>query len=366
MRVRFLVVAVSLVGCGQPMPGPVLDAGEAVDFGSLFDAGAPLSDAGLIVDAGTGVDTGTIFDAGVPFDAGASYDAGLSTDAGPLDPCPTTGMGAITPPAACFTLTPIQSGLPRGSDAHYALEPGGTPKGALVLYLPSSIAVPEMQVPDPVRNFYNAAAQRGFHVIALAHENQQVLGIGCRNNVACYAASRETVLTGVYQTGAIVGLRSITPQDGIVARLEAALRTLAARRPGQGWSQFLTPQGIDWSRVIATGHSQGGGHAAYLGKRFAVRRVVQLSSTCDVDQNDLPAPWTSASQTWATTPAASFVGFAAPSNDSICPGHVAVWMNMGMDASRMFRDAATCGAAQTHNVTITCLDNFPRWGPLLE
>lgn len=364
MRVSFVVCGVMLMGCGQSMMVPGPDAGEVPDAGTRFDAG-DLTDAGVPADAGERVDAGTTADAGLPSDAGAPLDAGLPTDAG-LDPCPTTGMGAITPPAACFTLTPMQSGLPRGGDAHYALEPGGTAKGALVLYLPSSIAVPEMQVPDPVRNFYNAAAQRGFHVIALAHENQQVLGISCRNNAACYGASRETVLTGVYQTGAAVGLRSITPQDGIVARLEAALRTLAARRPGQGWSQFLTPQGVDWSRVIATGHSQGGGHAAYLGQRFAVRRVVQLSSTCDLDQNDMPAPWTSASLTWATSPATSFVGFAAPSNDSICPGHVAVWMNMGMDASRMFRDAATCGAAQTHNVTINCLDNFPRWGPLLE
>lgn len=119
MRVSFVVCGVMLAGCGQSMPAPPADAGEVPDAGSLFDAGV-LADAGSATDAGLPVDAGLPFDAGLPGDAG-------------LDRCPTTGMGAITPPAACFTLTPIQSGLPRGSDAHYALEPGGTPKGALVL-----------------------------------------------------------------------------------------------------------------------------------------------------------------------------------------------------------------------------------------
>lgn len=364
MSRALLVVLVG--GCGVPMTPP--DAGrpepEPGDAGLVADAS---------VDAGFETDAGTFVDAGVVDAGGGDGGPSLPTDGGPL-PCPTSGAGAIVTPGACFALRVVDTGLP-GSDAgaaHYALEPAMPRKGALVVYLSSSIATPAMQIAEPQQNVYSAAAARGFHLISLVHENQQVLGVACRN-AACYGATRKTVILGRYQQGAITGLRMIEEHQGVVARLEAALKTLAASRPGAGWDAFLSnpsaaepSQRIDWSRVIAVGHSQGGGHAAYLGKLFPLRRVVQLSSTCDLDPNDLPAPWTAASEPWATSPATSFVGFAAMSGDSICPGHVAVWTNMGMAPERMHRDAATCGTRQTHNVTIDCVDNAARWGSLLE
>lgn len=170
--------------------------------------------------------------------------------------------------------------------------------------------------------------------------------------------------------------------EGIVQRLDAALQLVAAARPGKGWDQYLASPAdpdvtkrIAWSKVTAAGHSQGGGHAAFLARLYPLHRVVQLSSTCDA-VNTVPAPWTDAAGPWALSPATAFVGFAAPttftggmptSGDTICPYHFKVWQNMGLDPSRMHDDAATCGmAGNTHSAAINCTDNYDAWGTLFE
>jgi hypothetical protein len=187
------------------------------------------------------------------------------------------------------------------------------------------------------------------------------------------------LVTGALAAGAPRSLSNIRADEGIVARIDLALRALIASRPGQGWEQFIAhpdrsapAERIDWSRVMVSGHSQGGGHAAYLGKLFPVARVVQLSSTCD-EVMGTPAPWTAASGTWATAPSTSFVGFSAPttftngnpsSGDTICGYHLAVWQNMGLSAQNQHDDAAGCGAQNTHGASIGCVDNYPRWASL--
>ncbi len=276
-----------------------------------------------------------------------------------------------------MVFTPGEAGAdPSGvnaTDNHYALVPGATAKNALVLHIPSSLASPANQIKDPQFNFYNAAAQAGFHVLALSYRNNGVLGITCGDNDACYPSARETVITGVAVSGVAPSLSDMRQDEGIYQRTFAALVLLDAAYPNAGWGQFIgnassanAADRVAWDKVVATGHSQGGGHAAYLGKLVALRRVVQLSSTCDA-VNNAPASWTLQSNgTWATSPAQRYVGLAAP-GDTICPHHVAIWQAMGMDPTRSRDDAQTCGApGNTHGVTLGCVDNFVHWGMLLE
>lgn len=321
--------------------------------------------------------------------AGQSSDA-AAADQAPgvvLASCPTSGKGAIVAPAACHVFTAARAGASatsaNASDDEYALEPAVTPRGTLVIHLNGSLGTPAGQIADPAKNLYNALAGAGFHVLGLSYASDQVIGAACNNVPDCFAPTRLSVLLGVYQTGGAAGLKGIAADAGILARVEAALRLLVAASPGAGWDQFLDDVGnpdpkrhVAWSKVIASGHSQGGGHAAFMATQLPILRAVQLSSTCDA-VGMVPAPWTASTATWVTSPTTSLVGFAAPTTfdaggvatggDQTCPYHLKVWQNMGMDASRMHDDAATCGGlGNTHGASIGCSDNFSRWAALYE
>lgn len=384
------------------------DVGLAADAMGLADAGDTV-DAALAADAlppdsgAAPVDAAPALDAEGPADAGAQDDASAAVDAAPVDTgvappdagpwdagsvsgtnCPTAGQGAIVASGTCNVFTAEESGLPgTGENAtvpEYALGPTGTLQNALVVHIHSSLGSPARQIADPSQNFYNAAAQAGFHVLAITYRSNSVVGITCNNDPACFERVRRTLVTGVAAPQAPRNLMNITVDEGIIARVDAAIRYMVAAQPSGGWEQYIAnPAGADaaqriaWSKLIATGHSQGGGHAAFLAQLEPLRRVVQLSSTCDAT-GSTPAPWTAASRSWATSPQTRFVGFAAPTQftgntpsggDTICPWHVAVWNNMGMDPANQHDDAATCGA-DAHGASIGCPANFARWGTLLQ
>jgi hypothetical protein len=258
----------------------------------------------------------------------------------------------------------------------YALEPTN-PKGALVVQLNGSGGTPAGQIAAPDKNFYNAASASGYHVIGLAYRSAVAIGVACVGKPACFGPARSTIVLGELATGAPPSFADIRADEGIVERLDAALHLLSAQHPNGGWGDYLTgstdpdaTKHIAWHKVIASGHSQGGGHAAFIGSLFPVKRVIQLSSTCDAVAGT-PAPWTDAANPWMTVPMTDFVGFAAPttftgttptSGDTTCPYHLAVWMNMGMNATRMLDDAQICGATgDTHGESIGCKDNYPTW-----
>jgi len=303
-----------------------------------------------------------------------------------LRTCPTSGKGAVSAPQGCFLITPAEAGAsPRGVNAmddSYALEPGGTPRGTLLVVLPGTGGVPSGIPTDPERNFYNAGATSGLHVLALAYRNDKPVGGLCQGQPDCFAPTRESLILGKKVSGAHPSLDDIRTDEGIVARVEAALRALGAARLGKGWDAYLGAGGgtsaerVTWPNVIVAGASQGGGHAAYLGKLVTVRRVIQFSATCDATEAG-PAPWTRAATGWATSPASSYWGYATATKfdgqgapiggDTTCPVHVAVWNSMGMAPSRMFDDASTCGVTgNTHTVAIRCPDDYARWKTLLE
>jgi hypothetical protein len=250
-----------------------------------------------------------------------------------------------------------------------------------VVFLNASMATPAVHIADPTTNLYSTLAADGFHVLALAYRSSAAVGSLCGQNAGCYGPTRESLMRGEYVAGADNTLSDIREDEGILFRLDAALRELAAAGPQGGWDRFVGTSGsrpetrIAWTHVSATGHSQGGGHAAYLGRMFALRRVVQLSSTCDATAG-MPAPWTAASEPWATSPTGAFYGLAVPTvfnasgipngGDITCAYHVAVWTNMGMVPVHEHDDAVTCAGQTPHLSVIQCPINAPRWAPLFE
>ena len=250
------------------------------------------------------------------------------------------------------------------------------------MLLNGSGSSPSQLTIEPSRNLFAAALESGNHVLAVAYRSDVAIAAMCDSSRPdCYGASRSTLLTGVFAPGADSSLADIRADEGILARIDQALRTLAAVRPQAGWDQFIgratataPADRIAWQRIIASGHSQGGGHAAYLGKLFPLIRVVQFSSTCDAPAG-VPAPWPAANSVWITSPAAAFFGFSAPTvftdgvptaGDLNCPYHLRVWQNLGMPPSHQADDATTCPGIDPHIASIFCGSNYPRWVALFR
>lgn len=120
------------------------------------------------------------------------------------------------------------------------------------------------------------------------------------------------------------GLLDLPPQDCIFNRLQKVLVWLRARQPEKGWEHFLDEELPRWDRIAAAGHSQGGGHAAILGKYVVLERVVMLSAPADCVEDEGPAPWLSRD---GATPASHYFGFAHlrdPAIDRILAGWQAI------------------------------------------
>src|SRR6185436_8038691 len=303
-----------------------------------------------------------------------------------LQRCPTSGPGGVTSAGACWVFSPASAGAsPLGQNAsrlNYALEPPGSARGPLVVLLNGSSSSPSQLTIEPGRNLFASALESGNHVLAVAYCSDVAIAQMCDSSRPdCYGASRSTLLTGVFAPGADDSLADIREDEGIIPRIDQAIRTLVALRPQAGWDAFVgratasTPADrIAWQRIIASGHSQGGGHAAYLGKLFPLIRVVQFSSTCDAPAG-VPAPWTAADSSWITSPAAAFFGFSVPTvftngvptaGDLNCPYHLTVWQNLGMPPSHQTDDAATCAGIDPHIASIFCASNYSRWVALFR
>ena len=158
-----------------------------------------------------------------------------------MQPCPTSGSGAVTSAAACRVFSPASAGAsPSGQNAsrlNYALEPPGTARGTLVVLLNGSGSFPSQLTIDPGRNLFTAALESGNHVLAVAYRSDVAIARMCDSSrPLCYGASRRTLLTGVFAPDADPSLADIRADEGIIPRIDQALRYLAAVRPQAGGS----------------------------------------------------------------------------------------------------------------------------------
>jgi hypothetical protein len=289
--------------------------------------------------------------------------------------CPTEGKGAVVGDE-CFLLTPIESGLPAaGANANvdqFALRPTAGARGKLVVFFNGSGGSPLAGTRgSATANFYATARAAGLHVFAVSYRSDDSVGSLCKADDACFLPTRRTIVTGSFEAGAAPSLSSIAAHEGALVRLLAGLRTLAVRDPAGGWGAFVNDAGekpadkLRWSLFIAAGHSQGGGHAALLGKAFAIDRVVALASPCDTTVSG-PASWLDAVKSpYATSPATAFHGLGA-AGDTICSGYPAIWGTLGLDASRRHADAIVCAGSGAHSAPLDCPENAPAWKKMLE
>jgi hypothetical protein len=187
-----------------------------------------------------------------------------------------------------YEIRPSQAdpGVRRFDEPSYVLyDPSREAFAPLVVFLPGTSGRPSGS-----GLLLSVVAQLGYRVIGLEYDDTPAVAQVCPRDPDpdCSAQFRQMRVDGA---GAF---RAVTnpPAEAIIPRLIAALQTLDREHPDQGWSQYLSGDGLRWDRIVVSGLSQGAGMAAYIAQQHKVARVVLFSSPWDVTGSDhRPAPW---------------------------------------------------------------------------
>jgi len=129
----------------------------------------------------------------------------------------------------------------------------------------------------------------GFHAISLDYEDN-VVAVSCAHSLdpTTFGRYREAIVTGAPVSAKI----AVNRANSILNRFQKLLLYLAQHDPDGGWGQFVRDGQPVWKRILVAGHSQGAGHAAYIGKLYRVDRVLMFSGPQDyMDDLGRPAPW---------------------------------------------------------------------------
>jgi len=184
---------------------------------------------------------------------------------------------------------------------HFAFRlPGGGTKQRLFVHLAGSFGQPERS-----QLILKEAAAAGYHAIGLRYPNRWTVANLCNgvSDVTCHEAVRLEILFGT-DTGPRV---NVSRANSLENRLAALLALLAEDFPQEGWDAFLTDGTVSWSKVVASGHSQGGGHAALLGRERRLAGVIMFGAPADFSRAlGQVAPWLSAPK---ATPPDLYFGF---------------------------------------------------------
>lgn len=182
-------------------------------------------------------------------------------------------------------------GIVANSGPHivFSSERGG--RAPLLVFLPGTGGETTRTVVGE-QAFIDTALAQGYRFIILSYIDTPAVSQVCTRpvlatNPDCAAQLRQKRAFGENTTALIQD----KPKDAIVHRLTALLRYLAKTDPQGRWEQYLDQQAVDWSKVVLSGQSQGGGMAAYIAKRVAVRGVIDFSGGWDMRANNRIASW---------------------------------------------------------------------------
>jgi hypothetical protein len=143
--------------------------------------------------------------------------------------------------------------------------------------------------------FLSLAASLGYHVLNLMYPDEIPASIcdGDRDSRQFENFRMAILQGGSASVRADRATFSIDPAESIQNRLVKALARLQQLRPRENWGQFLNPNGsVHWELVAVAGQSQGGGHAALIGIKCPVSRVLCFGSPKDFStRNRTPAAW---------------------------------------------------------------------------
>ena len=147
-------------------------------------------------------------------------------------------------------------------------------------------------------------ATMGYHVISLDYENNVITTVCSHSeDSSCFDRYRQEIITGDPVSDKV----EVDKNNSLLNRFDYLLRYLIKHDPGGKWNEFYAAGQPLWNKIISAGHSQGAGHAGYLGKMFPLSRVLMFSGPQDyLDDLHKPGAWQSNK---SATPPSRFFAF---------------------------------------------------------
>jgi hypothetical protein len=144
----------------------------------------------------------------------------------------------------------------------------------LLLHLVGSIDNPNSTTYYPIE-----ATNHGFHVINLMYKNWTSAQSACAESTDpdCYLNFRKEIIEGIDYSSET----NVSAGNSIENRLLKLLIHLNTSYPNHDWNEFYTGTTIHWDKLMVSGHSQGGGHAAVIGISKPIKRVIMFASPND-------------------------------------------------------------------------------------
>ncbi len=240
--------------------------------------------------------------------------------------------------------------------------------------------------PSSTTLFPALAANNGFHVLVLKYPNGTAAQSACggSSDLNCYLNFRKEILEGINYSTEV----NVDAPNSAYNRLIKLLIYLGGTDPSQNWNQFFTGITTSWDKVIISGHSQGGGHAAVIAINKPVKRVLMFASPND------DSVFFNAGASWTTAPHivadSNYYGFNNTNDDVVnFPEQFEIWSNLGMatfgdsvyvdantspynDTRQLYIKYDTTGLGGNHSVMIldskTPIDGFGsvRFAPVWE
>ncbi len=174
-------------------------------------------------------------------------------------------------------------------EEHYVIRNDKTHLNTMLLFLGGT-----RSAPDDYRFVCDHAASIGLDVISLSYPNSVAAApLGSSSDPLIFDNYRDEICFGDQSSDEV----DVNALNSINSRVENLLKYLNLEYPDQNWGQYLTASNTPrWDKIIISGHSQGAGHASYLGKIYSVNRVVMFSGPNDYSTFfDAPANWLSES-----------------------------------------------------------------------
>lgn len=134
-------------------------------------------------------------------------------------------------------------------------------------------------------------AGKGYHAISIDYRNTVITTICTKSeDSTCFNNFRQEIAFGTPVSAQI----NVDTVNSITNRIKQLLIYLAKTDKHGNWQQFIRNNKVRWSRIALAGHSQGAGHAAFIGEKFRLKRVMIFSGPQDyLSVFDKPAGWLS-------------------------------------------------------------------------
>jgi pimeloyl-ACP methyl ester carboxylesterase len=201
----------------------------------------------------------------------------------------------------------------------------------LFVFLPGSGATPAAY-----ERLLREVSGAGMPAIGLSYPNSPSVANLCDGSTDpdCHEKVRRERVYGVNESPLV----NVSPANSIENRLTKLLQRLR-------WTQFLDGGEPAWDKIVISGHSQGGGHAAMIARDHVVARVVFLAAPGDWVSGSGPAPWLLEPH---ATPIEDYYGFVHVDDG---PTFLVNWSVLGMPGSNTSVDGASPPYEGAHRLT---------------